>query len=190
MVGIRSFGGYIPRLRLSRKAIVDANGWFNAGLKGYAKAERAICNWDEDALTMAVEAARDCLGDGPREGCRALFLASTTLPYDDRQNAGIVAQALRLGGNLNTMDVTASQRAGTTGLIAALDAVAARGGPVLFLAAEKRRTPAASPQELLYGDGAAALLLDAGDGAARFLGSRSASVDVGDPKLNHRPALD
>jgi 3-hydroxy-3-methylglutaryl CoA synthase len=185
MVGIRSFGGYIPRLRLSRKAIVDANGWFNAGLKGYAKAERAICNWDEDALTMAVEAARDCLGDGPREGCRALFLASTTLPYDDRQNAGIVAQALRLGGNLNTMDVTASQRAGTTGLIAALDAVAARGGPVLFLASEKRRTPAASPQELLYGDGAAALLLDAGDGAARFLGSRSASVDFVDHYRSH-----
>ncbi len=29
MVGIASFGGYIPRLRLSRKSIVDANGWFN-----------------------------------------------------------------------------------------------------------------------------------------------------------------
>ena len=180
MVGIASLGGYIPRLRLSRKAMVDANSWFNAGLRAHAKAERAMCGWDEDALTMAVEAARDCLADHAREGFRALYLATTSAPFEDRQNAGIVAQALRLGSDLNTMDVGASQRAGTTGLIAALDAVAARGGPVLYVAAEKRRAPAASPAELLYGDGAAALLLERGDGVAKFLGSHSASVDFVD----------
>lgn len=180
MVGIASFGGYIPRLRLARKAIVDANGWFNGSLRAYAKAERAICSWDEDSLTLAVEAARDALADRPREDFRALYLATTSAPFEDRQNAGILAQALRLGEALNTMDVGASQRAGTTGLIAALDAVMARGGPVLYLAAEKRRAPAASPAELLYGDGAAALILDRGDGVAKFLGSRSASVDFVD----------
>ena len=180
MVGIASFGGYIPRLRLSRKAIVDANGWFNAGLRAYAKAERAICSWDEDSLTMAVDAARDALADRPREGFRALYLATTSAPFEDRQNAGIVAEALRLGEDLNTMDVGASQRAGTSGLIAALDAVAARGGPVLYVAAEKRRAAAASPHELLYGDGAAALVLDRGDGVARFVASRSNSVDFVD----------
>jgi 3-hydroxy-3-methylglutaryl CoA synthase len=180
MVGIASFGGYIPRLRLSRKAIVDANGWFNASLRAYAKAERAICSWDEDSLTMAVDAARDALADRPREGMKALYLATTSAPFEDRQNAGIVAEALRLGKDLNTMDVGASQRAGTTGLIAALDAVAARGGPVLYVAADKRRAAAASPAELLYGDGAAALVLDRGDGVARFLASRSASVDFVD----------
>ncbi len=180
MVGIASFGGYIPRLRLSRKAIVDANGWFNASLRAYAKAERAICSWDEDSLTMAVDAARDALADRPREGMKALYLATTSAPFEDRQNAGIVAEALRLGKDLNTMDVGASQRAGTTGLIAALDAVAARGGPVLYVAADKRRAAAASPAELLYGDGSPALVLDRGDGVARFLASRSASVDFVD----------
>ncbi|HXZ00233.1 MAG TPA: OB-fold domain-containing protein [Stellaceae bacterium] len=180
MVGIASFGGYVPRLRLSRKSIVDANGWFNGSLRAYAKAERAICSWDEDSLTMAVEAARDALADRPRGDFRALYFATTSAPFEDRQNAGILAQALRLGETLNTMDVGASQRAGTTGLIAALDSVAARGGPVLYLAAEKRRAPAASPAELLYGDGAAALILESGDGVAKFLGSRSASVDFVD----------
>src|SRR5262249_37392397 len=130
MTGIASFGAYIPRLRLSRKAIVDANGWFNAGLRAYAKAERAICSWAEDSVTMAVDAARDALAGRTREGFRALYLATTSAPFEDRQNAGIVAEALRLGEDLNTMDVGASQRAGTSGLIAALDAVAARGGPV------------------------------------------------------------
>src|SRR5579883_820634 len=180
MVGIASFGGYIPRLRLSRKSIVDANGWFNAGLRAYAKAERAICYWDEDSLTMAVEAARDALADRPREGFKALYLATTSAPFEDRQNAGIVAQALRLGEDLNTMDVGASQRAGTTGLIAAFDAVAARGRPVLYVASEKRRAAAASPAELLYGDGAAALIIDRDDGVAKFVGSRSSSVDFVD----------
>ncbi len=180
MVGIASFGGYIPRLRLARKSMVDANGWFNGSLRAYAKAERAICSWDEDSLTMAVEAARDALCDRPRGDFRALYLATTSAPFEDRQNAGILAQALRLGEALNTMDVGASQRAGTTGLIAALDAVASRGGPVLYLASEKRRAAAASPAELLYGDGAAALILERGDGVAKFLGSRSASVDFVD----------
>ncbi len=180
MVGIASFGGYIPRLRLSRKSIVDANGWFNGSLRAYAKAERAICYWDEDSLTMAVEAARDALADRPREGFKALYLATTSAPFEDRQNAGIVAQALRLGEDLNTMDVGASQRAGTTGLIAAFDAVAARGRPVLYVASEKRRAAAASPAELLYGDGAAALIIDRDDGVAKFVGSRSSSVDFVD----------
>ena len=57
--GILSFGGYVPRIRLSRQSIVDANSWFNPALKGLAKGERSMANWDEDSVTMAVEAARE-----------------------------------------------------------------------------------------------------------------------------------
>src|SRR5262249_42586221 len=81
----------------------------------------------------------------------ALFLASTSAPCDDRQNSGIVAHALRCTEQARTMDIAASQRAGTSGLMAALDAAAARCGAVLFVAAEKRRTPAGSAQELASG---------------------------------------
>ena len=52
-VGILAFGAYLPRLRLSRKAVADANAWFAPGLKGLAKGERTMCNWDEDSVTMA-----------------------------------------------------------------------------------------------------------------------------------------
>src|SRR5260370_29830955 len=159
MTGLASYGGYLPRLRLSRQAIVAANAWANPALGSQAKGERAMCNWDEDAITMAVEAARDCLGDRPREGFAALVLASTSAPFDDRQNAGIVAQALRLAGAINTMDVAASQRAGTSGLIAALDTAAARG-PVLFLSAETRPAPAARAQHLQTADRPASPLLE------------------------------
>ena len=184
MVGIIAFGGYVPRLRLSRRAIVEANAWFNPGLKSLAKGERSMCNWDEDSLTMAVEAARDCLDGTAPEDLAAITLASTSLPFEDRQNAGVLSAALHLGENLATLDVSASQRAGTSGLIDALHATTGRGGTALFVAAEKRRTKAAGRQELLFGDGAAALLLGDGAGgkevAAEFLGANQVTVDFVD----------
>src|SRR2546429_4931664 len=48
MVGITSYGAYIPMLRLSLAAI-------GGGKPGGP--EKAVANWDEDALTMAVAAA-------------------------------------------------------------------------------------------------------------------------------------
>jgi 3-hydroxy-3-methylglutaryl CoA synthase len=181
MTGITAFGAYIPRLRLQRKAIVEANSWFNPGLKGLAKGERAICNWDEDTLTMAVEAARDCLGpDGAPDDLSAVFLASTSMPYADRQNAGVLATALHCGEDMMTMDVTSSQRAGTTGLLNALNAVAGQGGTALLAAAEKRRTKTAGTQELMFGDGAAALLLGKDNVVAELVAAHQVSIDFVD----------
>ena len=61
MVGITGYGAYVPRLRLQRAAAAKANAWLAPNLMGKAKGERAMANWDEDAITMAVEAARDAL---------------------------------------------------------------------------------------------------------------------------------
>src|SRR5229473_5322254 len=129
MIGITAFGAYIPRRRLQRRAIAQANSWFAPNLVGDAKGERAMANWDEDAVTMAYEAGRDCLPATDPARDRAyvdgVYFASTTLPYADRQNAGIVAAALGLGEAITSVDVSSSQRAGTSALISALDAVAA-----------------------------------------------------------------
>ena len=46
MVGITAYGAYLPRLRLQKKVIADANGWFDSGLVGLGKGEKAMCNWD------------------------------------------------------------------------------------------------------------------------------------------------
>ena len=85
MTGIVSFGGYIPRLRLQRKAVATANAWVAPNLMGSAKGERSMANWDEDAITMAVEAGRDCLpGADPltaRAHVDAVYFASTTAPF-------------------------------------------------------------------------------------------------------------
>ena len=62
--GILSWGGYVPRLRLDRKAAVDANSWANGALAGRASGSRAFCNWDEDTLTMGE---RSLVRDGEVE---------------------------------------------------------------------------------------------------------------------------
>ena len=174
-IGILSFGAYLPRLRLQRASIAAANSWFAPAQRGLARGERAMANWDEDSITMAVEAARDCLAGVDRARVGQLMLASTTHPYDDRQNAGIVANALNLGSALAALDVTGSQRAGTSALATAL--AAAGGRDILVAAGEHRLAKAASPQEMHYGDGAAALLVGSGRPIARLLGAHSETVD-------------
>ena len=102
MIGITSFGAYIPRLRLSRSSIVQGMGWFAPAIMAVSQGERSMCNWDEDSITMAVAAARDCLVGKDKATLDALYLASTTLPFADRQNAGIVAAAMNLSENIIT----------------------------------------------------------------------------------------
>lgn len=177
MVGITSFGAYIPLLRLSRKSIADADAWLDPGLAGRGKGERAMANWDEDSITMAVEAARDCLSvsDKPTD---ALFLATTSAPFLDRQHAGIVNTALQLGEDTAVLDVTSSQRAGTSALLQAL--AAAKGGMyqnILVVAADKRQAQAASPQIFNMGDGAAAVSVGQEDTLLDYLGGASVTVD-------------
>ena len=174
--GILAFGAYLPRLRLSRKAIADANGWFNPALKAQGKGERAMCNWDEDVVTMAVEAARDALTERDRSSVQAIRFASTTFPFLDRLHAGIAAEALALKEDIAAQDVAASQRAATSALASAFQG---REG-TLIVAAEQRRARSASPVEMTAGDGAAAILIGEGEPAAKLLASASRTADFVD----------
>lgn len=175
-VGIRCYGIFVPRLRLARAAIADGHSWALPGLKALGKGERAFCNWDEDAITMAVQAARDCLSSGAPPSVCDVVLASTTAPFADLQNASIVARALRLNDTVTAQDVTGSTRAGLRALVNALEtgADAQRSDQHrLIIASDCRRAKPGSTQELTYGAAAAALLIGRDDLAARYLGRHS-----------------
>jgi len=177
MVGITAFGGYVPRLRLQRQAIVDAHKWANPALAGKAKGERSMCNWDEDSVTMGVEAARSCL-NSTSEVPDIVYFASTSAPFADRQNAGIISTALGLSEDIASADIASSQRAGTTALTQAFAAV--QGGlyqNALLVAADKRRTKAASPGELAYGDAAVAMSIGLDNPLVELVAVQSATVD-------------
>jgi 3-hydroxy-3-methylglutaryl CoA synthase len=158
---------------------------------GSAKGERSICNWDEDAVTMAIEASRDCLMGIERRTVDAIYLASSTLPFAERQCSGIVAAALNLSESVTAADITTSQRAGTTALLHALAACEAgfveRG---LVAASDKRHAKAASPQEMRCGDGAAALLVGKSDVIARYIASASSTSDFVDHFRGERAQYD
>ncbi len=180
MPGITAYGAYIPRARLKKQVIAEANSWFDASLKSLARGERSMCHWDEDAITMAVEAARDCLSSIDSPQVESLYLASTTLPFLDRQNSVVVGEALNLPRNLHSMDITGSQRAATSALISLLKSGVSDDSQKLLVASERRRAKAGSRQEMLWGDAAAALCVGSDELIAEYLDHETVANDFVD----------
>jgi len=174
--GILSYGLYLPRRRLQRSSIYEANSWYAPGLGSLAKGEKAISNWDEDPVTMAVEAGRYCMDGIDRALIESVSLASTTLPFADRSNAGIAKEALNLSDNIMSTDRTGSLRAATSALMQSLQ----NDSTNLCLAADRRKSKVASPQEMNYGDASAAFLTGSGDVIANYLGGYSNTIDFVD----------
>ena len=145
-------------------------------MRGLSKGEKAIVNWDEDAVTMAVDAGRDCLAGRAKEEIDTVALASTTLPFADRLNSGIVKEALNLSDTIQAFDLTGGQRAGTTALMQAFDSNQTQ----LCLAADNRKARAGSESEMLQGDAAGAVLVGEGEPIATLCGSHSVTLDFVD----------
>lgn len=149
MVGITSYGAYIPLFRLSREAIAKAG-----------RGEKAICSFDEDSMTMAVAAASDCLNGIDCKTVDGLYFASTTSPYKEKLGAATVAMAADLRRDIITADFANSLRAGTGAFKSAIDAVKAGSAKqVMVTAADCRLGTPGSAFEQNCGDGAGALLI-------------------------------
>lgn len=175
MVGITSFGAYLPIWRLPREVI--AREWGMPGPPG----EKAVANFDEDALTMAVAAALDCLDGTKRESIEGAFFASTTAPFLERQAAVTLAAATDLRRDILTSDFTDSLRAGTQALRAAADAVKAGSAKkVLVAAADTRMPPPRSQFEMLFGDAAAAVVIGDEDVAVEIQGFHTMYHEISD----------
>jgi len=175
MVGIVSFGAYVPFYRLSRDRIGSAWG------KGGASTERTVAGADEDAITMAVGAGLDCLQGWVKEEIDCLYFASTTPPYALKQSASIISAACNLRGDINTADFGNSFRSGTNAIRSAIDAVKSGSyKKVLVTASECQIPPPDSEQEFILGDGAAAFLIGDSDVAVSIEGSYSISNEFMD----------
>ena len=159
-------------------SIFQNMGWFAPAIVMVAQGERSFCNWDEDSVSMAVEASRDCLKGLDKSKVDAHFLCSTTLPFSDRLCAGIAKTALNLRDDLLTEDFTNSLRCGTSALLTAFDVVkAGEKRQVLVTASDKREAKAGYFYEMWFGDGAASVLVGDTDVIAEFVGGYSVSYD-------------
>lgn len=78
MIGITAIGAYLPIYRLAREEI--GKMWRTKGAAG----EKAVAGYDEDAVTMAVAAAADCLNPNQKK-IDGLYFATTTSPYRENR---------------------------------------------------------------------------------------------------------
>lgn len=178
--GLLATSRYVPRLRLERGEVYAQHRWMAPGLKSLARGQRAVANWDEDSVTLAVEALRG-LPPALRSGAvDSLTLASNSLPFAERSNAGIVAAAAGVPATVRVRDVGASARAATSELIAALKLPASTAATHLIVGADRRAPTPASTQEMIAGDGAAAVAVGRGAVLAACVGAYSVAFDFVD----------
>lgn len=156
--GIIGYGTYVPKYRIKREEI--ARVW-----RGRARGENSIAGGDEDAITMAVEAAFNAIyqsGVDPAGGIEAVYLGTTSAPYIEHSLVGVIADTLGVNPYAEQADFGLSPRAGVSALKACLDAIQAkRIGKGLVIGSDCRSASPGSDQELTFGAGAAAYILGA-----------------------------
>jgi hydroxymethylglutaryl-CoA synthase len=167
MVGIVAHGSYVPYRRLKRAAIAQVLG------VPAEKGERAVASFDEDSVSMAVEAARDALRTAPSRTVDALFFATTTPPYADKLNAAILGAAAMLPPELRAVDCTGSVRAGLTALLQAADAVRGGARQALVAMADARLAAPEAKAERTNGDGGVAFVLGSENVLAEIVATTS-----------------
>ena len=173
MVGITSYGAYIPWHRLDRQLFVKAWGGF--AIPG----ERSVAYYDEDSVTMAVEAAMDCVNGLDPRSVDGLFFSTTTSPYREKQCSTIIAMAVAMRRDGRTADFNTSLRAGTTAFGLALDSIkAGTVNSVMVTSADTRLAAPGGMMEQQFGDGAAAFLLGKDDVIAEILESHTISDEL------------
>ncbi|MFC3478873.1 zinc ribbon domain-containing protein [Halobacterium litoreum] len=172
-------GAYAPRFRLSGDAVADALGRFRA--RGVDSV--AVPDADEDALTMAAEAGERALDAAGVEvdEIDALYLASTTLPYDEEAGAGRLGSLLDLGEATRSAQFGGSTDAGGEALAAALDG----DDHALVVASDAPRGAFDEAIGHAAGAGAAAIVV-APDGPGRIAGRSAATTTYPGTRFRER----
>ncbi|MCD5409875.1 MAG: hydroxymethylglutaryl-CoA synthase, partial [Methanocellales archaeon] len=112
-------GAYIPRYRIKIEEIARVWG-DNPDLikKGLLVCEKSVPDIDEDAATIAVEAARNAVRRNnidPKE-IGAIYVGSESHPYAVKPTATIVAEAIQATPDLTAADFEFACKAGTAAI--------------------------------------------------------------------------
>ena len=166
MAGILRYGSYVPFFRLSRAAL------------GGRKGERAAASYDENSVSMAVEAAREALRGAP--AVDSLLFATTSPAYAEKLDASTIHAALDLTPRVLAASMGGSTRSGITSFLVGA-ALAEAGRKTLVAASDVVVGAPGGARESMGGDAAAAFVLGHDhDAAARILGHASITGEVMD----------
>jgi len=163
--GILGYGAYVPYYRLTRQAM------------GSGRGERAVASYDEDAVSMAVEAGREACSNN-ENAIDTLIFATTSAPYAEKLNSAAITAALDLPASVRSMELGGNSRMGLAGLLLAAD-LGVAGKTSLVCAGDVVVGGPGGARERDSGDGAVAFITGSEDQAiARVLGQASSTTEV------------
>ena len=129
MVGIITYGVYIPRYRIKVEEIARVWGANASDISGgLGVFEKSVPDLDEDAATIAVEAARNALlrrHVDPKE-IGAVYVGSESHPYAVKPTACTVGEAIGATPNMTAADFEFACKAGTAGIQTCMGMVSSR----------------------------------------------------------------
>jgi hydroxymethylglutaryl-CoA synthase len=167
MFGIVGYGAYVPRYRIRTSEIAAQWGRASEGeAKGAGLVEKTVAGMDEDAITIAVEAARQALAradvDPKRVG--AVYVGSESHPYAVKPSGTVVAEALGIGPNVHVADFEFACKAGTEAMFCALSHVkAGQMDFALAIGADTSQGAPSDPLEYTASAGGAAFVFGQGE---------------------------
>ncbi|MEK6837058.1 MAG: hydroxymethylglutaryl-CoA synthase [Nanoarchaeota archaeon] len=169
MVGIISYGSYVPVYRIRAEEIARVHGK-NADFvkKELLIDEKSVPSHDEDSLTMGVEATLNALRKVgiDRKKIGAVYSGSESPVYAVKPNASIISEVLG-ASNCTSADIEFACKAGTAGMQMCLGL--AKAGFIEYGIATGSDTSQAAPSDILE--------FTASAGAASFIiGSNKAEV--------------
>lgn len=119
--GVVSWGAYIPKYRIRTEDIAATWGDDPARIVDlYLVYEKSVEGYDEDAVTIATEAARRALRRGAVDPKRigAVYSGTESKPYAVKPISSILIDALGLANNVFAVDMEFACKAASDGIVA------------------------------------------------------------------------
>ena len=126
LIGIASYGVYVPRYRIKVEEIAKQWNEDPASIKsGLLVEEKSVPDLDEDTATIAVESARAAIlrANIDPKAIGAIYVGSESHPYAVKPTATIVAAAIGAADSTTAADFEFACKAGTAAIQACMGIV-------------------------------------------------------------------
>ncbi|HIP63270.1 MAG TPA: hydroxymethylglutaryl-CoA synthase, partial [Archaeoglobus profundus] len=184
MIGIVSYGTYIPKYRIKVDEIARIWGENPDTIKnGLGILQKSVADLDEDTATIAVEAAREALFRAKIKACEigAVYVGSESHPYAVKPTATIVGEALGIGNEYFAADLEFACKAGTSAIQICMGLV--KAGMIkygLAIGADTSQSRPGDALEYSASAGGAAYIIGKDDVIAEIEGTYSFTSDTPD----------
>ena len=184
MIGIVSYGAYIPRFRIKPSQIAHAWGKVADEVeKSLGVFEKAVASVDEDAITLAVEAAAKALtvAQIDPKNIGGITIGSESHPYAVKPSSTVVAGILGMNEDYLAADLEFACKAGTAGIQLLSGLVSQNKAKfVLAIGSDVAQSKPSDVLEYTAGSAAAAFILGKTNALANILDFSSFSSDTPD----------